>query len=55
MSTSASPIKEKLDIDTLIDHSITKFDEEIETFTNMESNWILQEIKTLNVKLVATK
>jgi len=55
ISTSARPIKEKLDINNLIDDSIPKLDEEIETFTNMGSNWILQEIKTLIVKLVATQ
>ena len=55
MSTISTPIKEKLDINNLIDNSITKLDEEIETFTNMGSNWILQEIKTLIVKPVATE
>ena len=55
MSTTATLIQNKADIDELIINSIAKLDEDIESFTNKGSNWIVQEIKTLIVKLVATK
>jgi len=55
LSTVATPIAMTKDIDNLIEDSIAKLNEEIENYTNKGSNWIVKEIKTLIVKLVATK
>ena len=55
MSTCATPIVTKSDIDRLVHHSTAELEEKIETFTNKGSNWIVGEIKTLILKIVACK
>src|SRR5277367_5865644 len=55
MSTCATPITSKSDIDRLVDHTTAKLEDEIENFTNKGSNWIVGEIKTLILKIVSCK
>ena len=55
MSTCATPITSKSDIDRLVDHTTAKLEDEIENFTNRGSNWIVGKIKTLILKIVSCK
>ena len=54
MSTRATSIQTKTDIDKLVSNSKAYFDEKIESFTNRGSNWIIQQITSLIVKIVST-
>jgi len=51
-STKAVPIQCKGEIDDYFEGEKKKFDYEVENFTNKGSNWILNECKTLTIRLV---
>jgi hypothetical protein len=55
MSTCATRIQLKEDIANLASDSLIEFDEQIETYTNKGSNWVVGEIRQLILKLVSVK
>ena len=55
LSTSATPILWEEDIREFISNTRVQLDEEIETFTNNGSNWIVGHIPSVIVKLVSFK
>ena len=54
-STISVPIQGKGDIDNFFEGELIKFNDEVEKFTNLGSNWILQECKALTIRLVRFK
>ena len=55
MSTCARPILVDDHIEKLMSIAYKEFDDKIENYTNRGSNWIVNEIKTFTLKLVAYK